>query len=95
MKTKILGILVCMLLVTTFFTTTTIGTNFVLNESKDNLIDTSSFEDDEVPTWQKKEKWTYIVTDLDIGDSSKGLFHFEIGELPFTVVEDFGSSYEI
>ena len=94
MKTKIVGILVCMLLVTTFFTTTTIGTNFVLNKSKDNVLGTSSFEDD-VPTWQKKEKWTYSVGDIDIGDSSKGLFHFEIGDLPFTVVDDAGSSYEL
>jgi hypothetical protein len=95
MKTKILGILICMMLVTTFFTTTTIGTNFVLNKSKDNALETSPFEDDAAPTWQKNEKWTYSVDDFDIGDSSKGLFHFEIGDLPFTVVDDAGSSYEL
>jgi hypothetical protein len=91
MKIKIIGLLICVMLMTTFLSMASNVEDFELNKSKNNTTALSSFEDD-VPEWNIGDTWTYKIDDinLDIEDNKTIHVHLEVGELPMEVVGDSG-----
>ncbi|MFW6149139.1 MAG: hypothetical protein ACOC6D_04705 [Atribacterota bacterium] len=96
MKSKIVGIIVCMMLMTTFFT---VAQNDPYFEKKPNKkLITNSF-DDNVPTWNETDSWTYKIDDInfnfDIGENSSINMHIQIDNLPMDVKADTGDAYDV
>jgi hypothetical protein len=90
MKTKIIGIIVCVMLMTTFLTTAQNVENIpVRNESDGN--DPISSYDVEAPVWKLGYKWIYKINKftIDFKDTNYGFymdikiddFHFEVTEV--------------
>lgn len=96
MKSKIVGILVCMMLITTFLTVATNVDNLEFKKISHPKLITSSFDDD-VPTWIVGDMWTYKIDDInvDIEDNKSIHAHLEIEELSLEVVDDTGDSYDL
>lgn len=65
MKTKIIGIFVCTLLMATFLTVATNVDNVDLKKISHTELIASSFDDD-VPIWEKEDSWTYDVDTCQI-----------------------------
>ena len=95
MKIKLIGILICIMLTTTFITVATNTNNIQLSKPKNNEIMISSFDDD-VPVWNKGDKWAYKIHDinLDVDENKTIHVHLEIGELTFEVNE-VNSDYDV
>ena len=97
MKSKIVGILVCIMLMTTFLTMATNVENVGLKEISHTQLITSSFDDD-VPTWNVGDWWTYTADDIniDIEEENQSIhFHLQIDEFNLTVVADTGDFYKL
>lgn len=97
MKSKIVGILVCILLMTTFLTLATNVDNVNIKEISDTELFTSSFDDD-VPTWNVGDWWTYTIDDIniDIEEENQSIhFHLQIDEFNLTVDDDTGDFYKL
>jgi len=96
MKSKIVGILVCMMLITTFLTVATNDDNVDLKKISHTESITSSFDDD-VPTWIVGNTWTYKIDDInvDMEDNKTIHAHLEMEELSLEVVNDIGDSYDL
>jgi hypothetical protein len=98
MRKKIIGILICMLLLVSV-TLPAMGMKTHDDSTVNNLIsdDKNTFYSDDVPIWKKGTVWTYKLDDINIDfDNGYGeVFHLHIGtgNIPFTVVSDSGSSY--
>ncbi|UCD13953.1 MAG: hypothetical protein JSW60_00620 [Thermoplasmatales archaeon] len=96
MKSKLVGFLVCMMLITTFLTTAINVENTDLKKLTQTEIVTTSFDDD-VPIWKVGHKWIYKIKDINIDLEENGSkaeqnksfqVHLEIDELPLEVVDD-------
>jgi hypothetical protein len=96
MKSKIIGILVCMMLLTTFLTVAMNDDNVELKKISHTEKITSSFDDD-VPTWTVGDMWTYKIDDIniDIEDNKSIHGHMQIDELILEVVGDAGDLYDL
>lgn len=91
MKIKIIGILVSIMLMTTFLS---VASDFEDMESENHSINekvTSSFDDD-IPVWNIGDKWTYKIHDInmDVEENETIHVHLEIDEFPLKVVGDSG-----
>ena len=97
MKAKIIGILVCLMLMTAFLTTAQdVGNIPVKNESDEN--EPISFYDVEVPVWEVGYKWTYKIDRfiLDFEYSGLGLYmDVKTDELSIEVTDDTGDYYNV
>ena len=97
MKTKIIGMLVCIMLMTTFFS---VATNIKDLQSQElSQIETpiSTFDDD-VPVWNKDDTWSYSIDDIDLNINEENQtirFHLQIDEFSFEVADDTGDYYKL
>ena len=97
MKIKIIGILVCMMLLTTFLTTAQNVKNAPINyePEEDNSI---FFNEGEVPVWKFGDKWIYIVNEFTINFEKPNLSIYlngKIEDLPLEVTDDTEDYYEV
>jgi len=96
---KILGILICIMLMTTFLT---VAKN-VDTVNKEQMIDedsnTSSFDDCvDVPVWEIGHWWKYKIEEIDISLEKENLsidIYGEIDDLTFEVIDDTGGYYQL
>lgn len=89
MKTKIIGLLVCIMLMTTFLTMAINVEQRDLRMYVQNKMVLGSFEDD-VPEWEVGDEWIYKISDInmDIEENKSIHVHLEIDELPLEVVDN-------
>ena len=90
MKSKIVGIVICLMLITTFLSVATNTENVELKKMKHNKIIVDSFSDD-VPIWNIGDTWIYKIKDIvvDNEDENKSIHvDLQINELPFEVIDD-------
>jgi len=102
MKGKIAGFLICIMLLTTFFS---VAQNIDERYEQHQLMynnPTSSSYDDDVPIWEIGNTWTYKIDDIDLDIKDENLsenltihIHGIIDNLPLEVVDDTGDSYQI
>ena len=103
MKGKIVGILICVMLLTTFFS---VATNVEDDYNKEHMViynePSSSSYDDDVPIWEIGNTWTYKIDDINLDISDENLsenftiqIHGSIDSLPLEVVDDSGDSYQL
>jgi hypothetical protein len=94
MKTKLIGILLCLMLLTTIVATATPINTLA---RKEKHIQTSAPMVD-VPIWEVGDTWTYDVNDISINytsDTQKVLLHGTISELPLRVTNTEGDYYTL
>jgi len=92
MKIKILGIIVCMLLLTSVITA--VGQTTI--EKKQNKG--SNILDDDVPIWNVGDSWTYTIDDFTFdyeGGGQKIFFDGSIDDFTWTVADTGGSTYKV
>jgi len=85
LKTKIVGILVCMLLIATMAIPT------VAINRKTNNQQTST--DADVPEWEVGDSWTYELHYFQNGDMNESYSFEVIGDITYEVMEDTGDTY--
>jgi hypothetical protein len=97
MKTKIIGILVCMMLLTTFLTTAQnigkIPVDYKFEENNSIL-----FNEGQVPVWKFGDMWIYKVNEFTINFEKPNLSIYingKIEDLPLEVTEVTEDSYEL
>ncbi|UCF12753.1 MAG: hypothetical protein JSW06_00455 [Thermoplasmatales archaeon] len=73
MKSKIVGILVCMMLLTTFLTVATNDDKGELIKISHTELNKSSFDDD-VPIWENEDLWEYDIDTCQIQVNMSGQF---------------------
>lgn len=89
MKKKIVGVLVVTLLMLTVLT----ATGKINFEQISKRTNTSSFDGDDVPTWEEGYSWTYTGgVNIDEGGF---LLNIDLNEAYFGVVDDSGDSYTL
>ena len=91
MKTKILGIMVCMLVM--------LSVAAVAGPTKIKQIsnETTNFDDD-VPTWNDGDSWTYTINNFTVDYEVSGQKMFmdgKIDDFEWTVADTSGSTYEV
>jgi len=92
MKIKILGIIVCILLLTSVITA--VGQTTI--EKKQNKG--SNILDDDVPIWNVGDSWTYTIDDFTFdyeGGGQKIFFDGSIDDFTWTVADTGGSTYKV
>ena len=90
MKSKIVGIVICLMLITTLLSVATNTDNVELKKMAHGKLITGSFGDD-VPIWNIGDTWTYKLKDIvvDNEDENKSIHvDLQINELPFEVIDD-------
>lgn len=90
MKYKILGVLICIMLIASYLTVATTVDTVDFKMIKQTEIDVSSFEAD-LPEWSTGDKWTYEIQDININiaEENKSFYvHLEIDDLPLEVVDN-------
>lgn len=102
MKAKIVGILICIMLLTTFFSIAKNVEDEQVEHYLENNETGSSLYDDDVPVWEIGNIWTYKIDDINLDLSNENLsenftihLHGRIDSLPLEVVDDTGDSYQI
>jgi len=102
MKGKIVGILICVMLLTTFFSIAKNVENVHVDHFIENNEMGSSLYDDDVPIWEIGNTWTFKVDDINLEISDENLsenftiqLHGGIDSLPLEVVDDTGDSYQV
>ena len=93
MKTKLIGILICLTLLTTIGATA-LPVNTLLKEKKTQTSSTMV----DVPIWEVGDTWAYEVDDLFINystDTQSILLHGSISELPLQVTSTAGDYYTL
>ncbi len=94
MKIKIIGILVCLMLLTTIGATATPLTT-LLKQKHTSSASTSMVD---VPIWEIGDKWTYEVSDISINyttDTQSILLQGSITQLPLEVTSTEGDYYTL
>ncbi|MCK4365897.1 MAG: hypothetical protein KAW45_07590 [Thermoplasmatales archaeon] len=89
MKKKLIGIMVCTLLISTVLT----AAGKVNVEQMSNGPDVTLFDDGDVPVWEVGYSWTY-AGELNIEEDEKTL-NVLLNETCFCVVDDSGGSYKV
>lgn len=90
MKSKIVGIVICLMLLSTFLSVATNMENDELKRMTHNKLIAGSFSDD-VPIWNIGDTWIYKIKDIvvDNEDENKSIHvDIQINELPFEVIDD-------
>lgn len=95
MKLKIIGILVSIMLMTTFLTVAMNDEHMDLSNVTQNKMAINSFEDP-VPDWKVGQKWIYKIKDinLDIEENKSIHVHLEVEEFPLEVMDN-TSEYDV
>jgi hypothetical protein len=91
MKTKLIGIGICLMLLTTVLVTAT-----PLNRLKSTTSQTASITMVDVPVWEIGDSWMYQINDISINytsDTQTLLLHGSLSELPLTVTDNTGDYY--
>jgi len=91
MKTKILGIMVCMLVILS------VAAAAEPIKIKQISKGTTSFDDD-VPTWNVGDSWTFTINDFTVDYDESGQKMFmdgKIDDFKWTVTDTSGSSYKV
>ena len=101
MKGKIIVVLICMMLLTTFFA---VATNIekIETENKENDIQQLSFDEVDVPIWEVGDSWTFNIADMEFVIDNENLsenltiiINAQIGDLVLIVTDDSGDTYEV
>jgi hypothetical protein len=95
MKTKLIGIVICILLMTTTFAVAKPPQKI---ESKSSTETKSTLYNIDVPIWKIDDQWTYQIDDISIVKQQEGKsinLHLSIAELPLTVVSMTGDFYTL
>jgi hypothetical protein len=95
MKMKIIGILICMMLMTTFITVAKPSEKV---ESKSSTEQMSTAYGADIPVWKIGDKWTYKIDDISIVYPPEGNLinlHLSIAEIPLTVISTTGDTYTL
>jgi len=95
MKTKLVGILISLMLLTTICATAT--TLYTTPNKTQTQAQTSATMVD-VPVWEVGDTWTYSVDDISIEyttDSQSILLHGSLSELPLEVTSTTGEYYTL
>ena len=95
MKTKLIGILICLMLMTTFLTVAKPSEKI---ESKSSTETMSTAYDANVPVWEIGDQWIYKIDNISINNQTESktinLF-LKIAELPLTVISTIGDFYTL
>lgn len=94
MKGKILGIIIGLMLMFTFFATAQNVENNSIHSIKNNPY--RPIFDDDVPVWEVGDQWTYRIHDIDVDfdeDNQSLQIHLEAEDLLLQVISDSGDSY--
>jgi len=94
MKSKMVGILICVMLLTTFLAVAQNVENKTIKHVTNDKY-TVLFDDD-VPVWEVGDQWIYRINDIDVDfneDNQSLQIHLEIAELQLDVTDDGGDSY--
>ena len=89
MRTKIIGILVCLMLMTAFLTTAQNVENIKVKDESEE-IEPISFNQVGVPIWEVGDKFTYKIDKFSIEFEEENInlsWDLKIDELPLEVVE--------
>jgi hypothetical protein len=93
MKTKLIGILICTMLMTTLIAVAKPPQKI---ESKSSAETISTAYNANVPVWKIGDQWTYKIDDISILKEQEGksiYLYLSIAELPLTVVSTTGDFY--
>ncbi len=97
MKTKIIGILVCVMLMTAFLTTAQDVENTPVKHESDKNVPIS-FNQVEAPVWEEGYSWTYKIYsfNIDFGEPDLGLYmDLKMDNLYLEVIKVTEDSYEL
>jgi hypothetical protein len=95
MKTKLIGVLICVMLMTTLLTVAK-PPEKIENTSPTETM--SSAYDADVPVWEVGDKWTYKIDNISINyyqESQTINLYLAIAELPLTVIDTAGDYYTL
>jgi len=95
MKTKLIGLLICLMLMTTLLAVAKPPQKI---ESKSSTETMSAAYDADVPVWEIGDKWTYKIDNISIlYQQEDKLIHLylSIAELPLTVINTTGDVYTL
>ncbi|MCX6671882.1 MAG: hypothetical protein NTX92_08190 [Euryarchaeota archaeon] len=96
MKSKLIGLLICIMLLTILFAAAKPATKIELNPSSKTQTTSSIMVD--VPIWEIGNTWTYQVNDLSINyttETQSVLLYGSITELPLEVTNTTGDFYTL
>ena len=96
MKAKIIGIVICIMLMTTFLTVAKNDQPLDI-KYKPNETEVVSFDDD-VPIWEISDIWTYRIDDIiiDFEEENQTIhINLQIDSLSLEVIDDTGDSYKL
>jgi hypothetical protein len=95
MKTKFIGILICIMLMTTLFAVAKPPQKI---ESKSSTETKSPLYNVDVPIWKNGDQWTYQIDDISIVTQQENksiILHLSIANVPLTVVSTTGDTYTL
>lgn len=90
---KIASIIFCMMLMSISYTAITPGEKLSIETQRND--NPSELNLNNAPIWEKGERWSYKISNLEIGNVDLALFKISINDLSFTVVDTSGSSYNL
>jgi hypothetical protein len=94
LKIKLIGIIICFMLLTTLFTTATQATNLRTITTEPQTSSTMV----DVPVWEIGDTWTYEIDDISIDyttDTQSVQLHGTLSELPLEVTSTTGDFYTL
>jgi len=101
MKGKIIAVIICMMLLTTFFA---VANNIKDLDSKEIREDTKplSFDDVDVPVWETGDSWTFnianmefVIDDENLSENLTMEINVQIGDFTLEVIDDSGAVYHV
>jgi len=95
MKTKLLGILICVMFLITVFAVAE-PPQKIKNKSSTEI--TPLLYNVDVPVWEIGDKWTYKIDDISIVKQQENksiILDLSIADLPLTVISETGDSYTL
>lgn len=98
MKYKILSIIICIMLLTTFFAVAKNNDHIEHKELKEETL--PLIFDDDLPIWETGDSWTYNIDNVEFAIDDENLsedftliFNLQIGEFTIEVADDSGDFY--
>jgi len=95
MKTKLIGMLICVMLMTTLLAVAKPPQKIEKKSSTETMSTTYAAD---VPVWEIGDQWTYKIDDISIVNQQYGRsinLHITIAELPLTVTSTAGDFYTL
>jgi hypothetical protein len=90
---KIATIIFCMMLMSILYTAITPGEKLSINTQRNETPSELTFNN--VPIWERGERWSYRISNLELGNADSVLFRIAINDLSFTVVDTSGTLYNL